>query len=146
MKRWKISIVVFAAFIGAAHGQAVRPSLGPGAEPKMKPHDLAVTEQLGSQTPIPRDSIRLNNISNKDLDIAYWNGEGAWKMLTVRSLATLDVPCSKCEDFVVLSFPSGRQRNPLKATTGVVYTLYWSTAMQAWDMYSAAGRPVEIGP
>ncbi len=147
MKRVAIWILALAALVSAAHGQAVREPLGASGEPKMIPQERAVTEQLRAPaSPIPRDGIRLNNISNKDLDIAYWNGAGEWKTVTVRSSATLDVPCPKCVDFVVLYFPSGKQRNPLKAAMGAVYTLYWSTETQAWDIFSSAGKLVEVSP
>ena len=147
MKCMTILTLALAALVSAAQAQTVREPLGANAEPRMIPQERAVQEQLRAPaSPIPRDGIRLSNIGNKDLDIAYWNGAGEWKTVTVRSAGMLDVSCPKCVDFVVLYFPSGPQRKPLKAAMGAVYTLYWSTETQAWDIFSSAGKLVEVGP
>jgi hypothetical protein len=148
MKNLAFGIMALLILGDAAHSQSSRQPLGANSEASARvwPGALgaAAAQQLQAQTPVPNDGIRFVNIANRALDISYWNGDGKWETLRILSGNTSDAICPKCGNAIILSFPNGQGQKRLRASAGVAYTLYWSDEQHLWDIYSSAGRPVEI--
>jgi len=88
----------------------------------------------GSQSRLPGDRIRIFNIGDQRLFLAYWDGDSAWQQLSVDSGQSRDVVCSKCADAITVAYHNGKENTRVKATGGVTYVLSWSAQAGVWTL------------
>jgi hypothetical protein len=101
-----------------------RPPIGPSA---MRPP----REGLDSR-PIAPNQIRIINISDQQLFIAYSDGASSWKNVTIGSGLAANIQCLQCGDEVSVAFHNGKENVSVKVKIGSAYSLGWSAQQSAW--------------
>jgi len=101
-----------------------RPPIGPSA---MRPP----REGLDSR-PIGPNQVRIINISDQQLFIAYSDGTSSWKNVIISSGLAADIQCLQCGDEVTVAFHNGKENVSVKVKKGSAYSLGWSSQQSAW--------------
>jgi hypothetical protein len=130
-----VATLLFTAMAVAGEPPAPRPPIGPRAietapvlEMLPDPRDpLAQKSQ-----PLAEDRIRIVNIGNQNLFIAYWDGDSAWKQAAIDAGRATEVSCPKCAGTITVAFHNGRENKSLKVKGGGTYLLGWSAQAGAW--------------
>lgn len=135
--------IVFLAAMGACvaiaeESPTPRPPIGPK------------TMELRGMLPDPRDpfsqkpqsvsenGIRVVNVGDQQLFIAYWDGDSAWQQRMIDAGRSTEILCVKCGGAITVRYHDGKQDRSVKAKTGGTYFLGWSAQAGAWVFTSSA--------
>jgi hypothetical protein len=146
MSRLRFSIAFPAALIlanAAVAGEQPIPRSPIGPNPivqEMLPPAADLRLPTLQPSPLPEDRIRVQNIGNQHLFIAYWDGQSAWRDVSVESGRTTDVVCPKCSGTIAVTYHNGREKKSVTAKGGSTYILGWSPQAGVWIFTSSASR------
>lgn len=112
-----------------------RTPIGPRVQELRPPPQFPLSE--GSQ-PLPEDRIRISNVGNQMLYIAYWDGDSAWKQAAIDAGRSMEVSCPKCAGTITVAFHDGKENKSVKTKGGGTYYLGWSAQAGAWVLSSSA--------
>src|SRR5262245_21168372 len=142
MIRYATSVVLLAALLlatetAAGETPAPRPPIGPKAQEMLPDAGDPFTQ---APQPLRDDRIRIVNMGDQRLFIAYWNGESAWQLVAIDSGRTANVLCAKCAGTITVAFHDGRENRSVKAKGGGTYMLRWSAQAGAWILTSSPSQ------
>jgi hypothetical protein len=120
---------VIYAYPAVAQQPAPRAPIGPNA---MVPPPDNPFNQTPSLPPLSPNQIRLKNIGNQSLYLVYWDGESAWRNISISSGSAADVQCAKCGSTVTVAFNNGKEDKSVKINMGSTYLLGWSSQEAVW--------------
>jgi hypothetical protein len=120
-----ITILILISGARADEVPPPRPPIGPSA---MRPPPQ---EGLDSR-PVAQNQIRIINVTNQQLFMAYWDGASNWKNVSIGSGLATDIQCLQCGDEVTVAFHNGKENVSVKVKMGSVYSLAWSGQQSAW--------------
>jgi hypothetical protein len=132
-----LAIWVALVFATAAAGEppTPRPPIGPQEPLTMLP---LPGNALSDGSPLSRDSIRIRNVGDQPLFLAYWDGQ--WRQISIGAGRVSDVACSKCEGTLTVAFHNGKQNETVKVRGGRAYLLGWSAEAGTWVLTPASGQ------
>jgi len=87
--------------------------------------------------PPSNDSIRIQNVGDQRLALSYWDGESAWRPLSIEAGKTADLSCQKCAGQITVAFHNGKAMKQVKVQSGRVYLLGWSDTGGVWELTSS---------
>lgn len=96
--------------------------------------------QLPQMQPLGADSIRIKNVGNQQLFIAYRDGDSDWRNLAIGAGLTADVSCPKCAGLITIAFHNGKENTSVRIKGGSIYLLGWSAPAQAWVLTPSANQ------
>jgi hypothetical protein len=134
--KWLLSIVLGTVMISTGIAQIQespkpRMPVGPAQSNSMLP---PANEAIPRSISVPRDRVRVQNVGNQTLTISYWDPEGSWRTLSVRSAISSDLVCEKCGTTITIAFNNGKTNKVVQARSGNTYILGWSRQLGVWDM------------
>jgi hypothetical protein len=122
--------LMFAGYARAGDSPTPRPPIGP-----------KVLEMLPPETDsIAKDRVRITNIGNQQLHIAYWDGDGVWKSQDIDAGQPKEILCSKCGGAITVAYHNGKETKQIKLTSGGTYVLGWSDQSGTWMITSGASQ------
>jgi hypothetical protein len=146
MTRLRLSIAFLAALVPAAPaiaGEQPTPRNPIGPNPivqEMLPPAAEVRLPAAQLSPFAEDRIRVHNIGNQHLSISYWDGQSAWRHVSIDSGRSTDVVCPKCSGTIAVAYHNGRENKSVTAKGGSTYVLSWSSQAGVWVFTSPASR------
>lgn len=121
-----IAILSFISAVRAGEPPPPRAPIGPSA---MRPP----REGLDSRPlALAANQIRITNISDRQLFIAYWDGASTWMNMSISSGLAADIQCLQCGEEVTVAFHNGKENVSVKVKMGGAYSLGWSGQQSAW--------------
>jgi hypothetical protein len=130
-----LAALVFATAVAAGEPPTPRPPIGPRAS-AMVPHFL---DPLAERSPsLPADRIRILNIGDRQLFVAYWDGDSAWKPTAIDAGRSTDISCPRCAGMITVAFHNGRENKQIRAKGGEIYVLSWSVPLGSWVLAASA--------
>ncbi len=124
--------LVFATAAAAGELPTPRAPIGPKAM-EMLPRDPI----LQKWQRLAEDRVRIVNVGDQRLFIAYWDGEAAWKQAAIEAGRQMEVSCPKCAGTITVAFHDGKETKRVRVKGGDTYFLGWSDQAAAWVMTSA---------
>ncbi|MFO1183700.1 MAG: hypothetical protein U1E56_02795 [Bauldia sp.] len=114
------------------------------APPLVGPASRAIQQAAPAQatppakTPVPAlpigaKSLRVLNIANQALALAYYDGM-AWHDVSIPSGGTADVNCPGCGTTIALRFNNGATVETRQVALGTVAQLQWADATKRWAL------------
>jgi len=80
------------------------------------------------------EAISVTNFGNKPLQLSSWDGVSSWISFQVTAGQTIVIPCSKCQNTIVIALNDGTKMRTLNIRLGESYGLYWDNSQGAWDL------------
>lgn len=112
------------------------PLVGPSS--RLPPPADTGTKAVVPTVPVGAKTVRIVNIANQNLGLAYWDGMVAWHDITVPSGGSADVNCPSCGATLTVRFNNGAAVETRQVTLGTVVQLQWSEATKRWALVTTA--------
>jgi len=88
------------------------------------------------KSPLPADNIRIVNQGDQKLSFSYWDGQSAWRSLSVDVQGATDIACANCAGTIIVVYHDGTQNQRVPLKVGATYWLGWSASRGAWLLRS----------
>ena len=80
----------------------------------------------------PADTVRIVNRGDQRLSFSYWDGQSAWRSLSLDAQASTDISCTNCVGAIIVVYHDGTQNQQVSLKEGSIYWLGWSASKGAW--------------
>jgi hypothetical protein len=135
-----LAALVVANVAIAAEPPAPRQPIGPNPRVQEMLPPLARPPNLQPLSPLAEDRIRIVNNGDQQLFISYWDGESAWRHISIESGRSTDVVCPKCTGAITVAYHNGREDKRVAAKGGSTYVLGWSAQGGVWVFTTSPNR------
>src|SRR5436853_3403041 len=129
-------VSLFALAVEAMAGEPPppRPSIGPRVNEMFPPGDAP----LANPSPIGSDTVRIQNVGDRQLSLSYWDAVSAWKTVAIDAGRSAESLCSKCLGTISIDYHDGKVQRSVKTRSGNIYLLGWSDQQGAWVLTTSS--------